>query len=59
MISHMTSYIIDLTWLGQFHIITYLKVNLLSIIRYLTYLTFLDNFHNQLFESTYVINLLN
>ncbi len=35
------------------------KVDLLLIIRHLIYLTFLVNFHTQLFESTYTINLFN
>ncbi len=33
----------DLTQLGQFYIITHLEVDLLLIIRHLTYLTFLVN----------------
>ena len=53
----MTSHVIDLTKLRQFHIITYSKVDLLSIICHLTYLTFLVNFSNQLLELTYKINL--
>ena len=55
--SHMTSYIMDLTRSRQFHIITYLKVDLLLIIRHLIYLiksTFQINF----LKLTYVINLL-
>ncbi len=35
------------------------KVDLSLIICHLAYLTFLVNLHNQLFESTYAINLLN
>ena len=49
----MTSHVIDLTWLRQFHIIIYLEVDLLLIIRHLIYLTFLVNFLNQLFKSTF------
>ena len=48
----MTSYIMDTTWLRQFHIITYLEINLLLIIDYLTYLIFLINL-------IFWINLLN
>ena len=59
----MTNYVMNLTWLEQFYIITYSKVSLLLIIRYLIYLTFLINFLNQLFKSTfkstYAIKLLN
>ncbi len=57
--SHVTSYMMDLTWLGQFQIIThpaYPKIDL--VIRHLTYLTFQINLSNQLFESTYATNLL-
>ena len=53
----MTNHMIDLTQSGQFHIITYLKFDLSLIIYYLIYLTFLINFCNQLFESTFLINL--
>ncbi len=63
MISHMTSHVMQLTWLGQFHIITHSEVDLLLIICQLTYLTFLDNLLNQPFESTfesiYEINFFN
>ena len=56
----MTSHMIDLTWLGQFHIITYPKADL--VICHLTYLTFqiilLDQPFGLTFESTYAINLL-
>ncbi len=59
----MTSYVMDLTWLEQFHIITHLKVDFSLIIYHLTYLTFSVKLLNQLFESTfkstYVINLRN
>ena len=47
---------IDLIEFNQFHIITYLKVDFLLIICYLTYLTFFVNLHNLLFKSTYTIN---
>ena len=61
MISHMINNIIDLTWLGQFYIITHLKVDLSLIIYHLIYLTFLVNFLNQLLnqliQSTSSINL--
>ncbi len=59
MISHMISHMIDLTQLGQFHIIIYTKINPFLIMCYLTYLTFWINLHNKLFESTFVINLFN
>ncbi len=36
----MTSHVIDLTQLGQFHIITYSKVDLSLTIYHFTYLTF-------------------
>ncbi len=49
----MTSLMIDLTRLGQFHIITHPEVDL--VIRHLTYL--IKN-SEQSFESTYAINLL-
>ncbi len=52
----MTSHVMDLTWLGQFHIIMHLEVDL--FINYLTYLIFQINLSNQPFESTYAINLL-
>ncbi len=55
----MTSYMMDLTWLGQFYIITHSEVNLLLIICHLTYLTFLIKSCNQPFESTFWINLRN
>ena len=48
----------DLIKSRQFYIITHLKVDLSLIIYYLTYLTFLVNFLNQLFKSTYTINLV-
>ncbi len=57
--NHMTSHVMDLTRSGQFHIITYPEVDLSLIIRHLTYLTFSVNLHNQPFESTFAINLLN
>ncbi len=47
----------DLTWLEQFHIITYSEIDLSLIIHYLIYLTFSVNFPNQPFKSTYTINL--
>ncbi len=52
----MTGHMIDLTWLGQFYIITHPKADL--VIRLLTYLTFQINLLNLLFKSTYAINLL-
>ena len=58
-ISHITSYVIDLTQLKQFYIITYLKVNLFLIVYHLTYLTFLVNLCNQSFELIFSINLFN
>ncbi len=45
--------------LGQFYIITHSKVDFLLIIHYLTYLIFLVNFYNQLFESTFWMDFLN
>ena len=48
---------IDLIKLEQFYIITYFKVYLFFIIYYQTYLIFLVNLYNQLFESTFSINL--
>lgn len=56
-ISHITSYVIDLTQLKKFHIRTYLKVDLFLIIYHLIYLTFLINFCNQFLQSTLSINL--
>ncbi len=56
---HVTSHVMDLTWLGQFHTITHLaypEVDL--VISHLTYLTFQINLSNQPFESIYAINLL-
>ncbi len=50
----MTSYIMDLTQLRQFGIITYPKVDFSFIIYYLTYLIFLIKLLNQLFQSTYI-----
>ncbi len=47
----MTSHMIDLTWLGQFHIITHPKVDL--VIYHLT------DFLNQSSKLTFQINLLN
>ncbi len=47
----MASHVMDITWSGQFHIITYLEIDL--VIYYLTYLP------NQPFKSTFRINLLN
>ena len=55
--SYMTSHVIDLIKLGQFYIITHSKIDLLLIICHLTYLIFLVNFPNQIFESSYAINL--
>ncbi len=53
-INYMTSHVMDLTWLGWFGIITYLKVNLSFIIHHLTYLTFSTNSFNQfIFNSQY------
>ena len=49
----------DLSKLGQFHIITYPEVDLLLIICYLTCPIFLVNFPNQFLKSTYAINLFN
>ena len=54
----MTSHMMDLTKLGQFHIITHFKINFSLIIRHLTYPTVSVNLLNQLFESIYAINLL-
>ncbi len=54
----MTSHVMDLTWLGQFQIITdliYSEVDL--VISHLTYLTFWLS--DQPFESTFWINLRN
>ena len=45
-INHITSYIIYSNQLGQFHIITYFKVDFALIIYYMTYLILLTNFHN-------------
>ncbi len=47
--NHVTNYVMNQTWLGQFHIITHLKVDL--VICHLTY------FYNQPFESIYAMNL--
>ncbi len=55
----MTSYMIDLTWSGQFHIITHPEINFWLIIYHLTYLTFLVNLPNQHFKSSFWINLSN
>ncbi len=45
----MISHVMDLTWLGQFHIITFYD--------WLSHLsTDLPNLSNQSFESTYIIN---
>ncbi len=57
--SHMTSLIIDLTWLEQFNILTYSEIDLSFIICHLAYWTFLANFFNQLFELTFSINFFN
>lgn len=54
---HMITYIIDLTQLKQFNIITYLKVDLFFIIHYLTYLIFLVSLFNQFFLSNFLINI--
>ncbi len=43
----------NLTQLGKFDILTYLKVNFSLIIYYLTYLTFLVNLCNQLLQSIF------
>ena len=53
----MITYIIDLTQLKQFNIITYLKVDLFFIIHYLTYLIFLVSLFNQFFLSNFLINI--
>lgn len=58
-ISHMTSHIMDLTQLRSFPIITYLKVDISLILRYLIYPIFLVNLHNKPFESIFAINLFN
>lgn len=56
----MTGHVIDLTKLGQIHIITYPKVDLSLIICQLINLIFLVNIPNQLFnqctQSTFLIN---
>ena len=52
-ISHMTSHMIDLTQLRQFHIIIYSKIDFSLIICYLIYLTFLINFYNQFFNHLF------
>ncbi len=48
---------IKLIQLGQFYIITHFNAKFFLIIDYLTYLTFLVNLHNQLLQSTFLINL--
>ncbi len=57
----MTSYMMNLIQSEQFHIITYLELDLSFIIHYLTYLTFSVNLcnqsFNQLLQSTFSINL--
>ena len=54
----MTSHMIDLTSLEQFHIITYPKIDL--VISHLTYLTFQiilsDQLFNQPMQSTFLLN---
>ena len=56
----MIGFMIDLTLLGQFHIITHPEVDLLLIIRHLIYQTFLVGLLNQLFDystqATFLIN---
>ncbi len=52
----MTSHVIDLTWLRQFHIITHLEVDL--VISHLIYLNLPIKLLNQAFESTYTIYFL-
>ncbi len=54
----MTSHVIDLTQSIQFYIIMHSEVDFLLIISHLTYLTFSVKLPNQLFKSTYAINLL-
>ena len=46
-ISYITFYMIDLTQLKQFNIITYFKVDFSLIINYLIYLLFSINFFNK------------
>ncbi len=58
-ISHMTSHMMNLIWLGQFDIIAYLKVDFSLIIYYLIYLIFSINLFDQPFKSIFLINLLN
>lgn len=58
LLSHMTIHVMELTWLGELHIITHLEVDLSLIIHHLTYLTFLVYLPNQPFKSTYAINFL-
>ncbi len=50
----MTSHMMDLTRLGQFHISR--KVDFSLVIYHLTHLTFLVNLYDQIFELTYTIN---
>ena len=45
-ISHINNYVIDLTQLKQFDIITYPKIDLFFITYYLIYLIFLINLFN-------------
>ncbi len=49
----------DLIQSGQFHIITYPKVDLSLIICQLTYLTFSINLYNQFFKLIFTINFFN
>ena len=59
---HISSYVMDLTRSRQFHIITYLEVDLSLIIHHLTYLiesTFQFNLLDQPFKSIFWINLRN
>ncbi len=50
----MTSNVMRLTQLEQFNIITYSEINFSFIICHLTYLIFLINLFNKLFQSTYI-----
>ncbi len=58
-INYMTSHFIELTQWEQLQIITYPEIDFSLIICYLIYLTFSVNLYNQLFKSTFAINLLN
>ena len=50
----MTSHVMDLTWSGQFYIITHSEINL--VISHLTYLTFQINFLNLPTQSAFLLN---